>query len=276
MIHIILMVLKIAGLLLLLVLGLLFLLLLLVLFVPVRFGLQGSYKENIRGQVRISWLLHILSLTVLYDEKTEVSFRLFGIRLRKPGKGRTGAGEEEDMAVQAMELREEEEKEERKEPERRTVRPKEQAKESKKQPEGKRKIEKLKFSFRRICDTLKNIKEKKNKLQEIISSRENQKTARLLFKQARRLIRHLFPKKGQGTVTFGFDDPYLTGQVLTYASLLYPFFYKRLKLIPVFDRAVFLAEGKLAGRLRLGTVLFIGLRMLLDKNFRILLKKWLR
>jgi hypothetical protein len=120
------------------------------------------------------------------------------------------------------------------------------------------------------------MKEKKDEIQAFLSNSENQKTAKLLYRQVKRLIRHIFPVKGHGNVTFGFEDPALTGQALMAASVLYPFFHKYWNLYPVFDESVFNAEGTFQGRIRLGTVLIISLRMLLDKNFRVLLKRWLR
>ena len=89
-------------------------------------------------------------------------------------------------------------------------------------------------------------------------------------------IRHLLPRKGKGEVVFGFDDPYTTGQVLTAVSVVYPFCHKLIDIYPEFDRQVFTAEGHFSGRIRAGTLLLIAGRMLLDKNFRGLLRKWLR
>uniref|UniRef100_UPI0032615EEC DUF2953 domain-containing protein n=1 Tax=Clostridium sp. NkU-1 TaxID=1095009 RepID=UPI0032615EEC len=133
---------------------------------------------------------------------------------------------------------------------------------------------KLKFFFLRICDTLRTIKDKKDEIHAWISNKENQKTVKLLFRQGKKLIRHILPRRGKGNITFGFEDPYLTGQVLTYASVIYPLCHKHLNLYPVFDRK-FTAEGRFRGRIRTGTVLFIGSRMLLNQNFRRLLKGWL-
>lgn len=133
----------------------------------------------------------------------------------------------------------------------------------------------FKLLYRRIRDTLNTAKEKKEQIQAWVSDKKNQKTVKLLFRQVKKLIRHIFPRKGKGNVTFGFEDPYLTGQVLTYASVIYPFCHKHLNLYPVFDQAIFTAEGNFRGRIRIGTVLLIGTRMLLDRNFRTLLKRWL-
>ena len=91
---VVLLILKIIGILLLCVLGLALTLLLLVLFVPVRYELQGqagdgvrreefdaqALKKTVRGEARISWLLHILNGRVAYAEEMknpELTVRVF-------------------------------------------------------------------------------------------------------------------------------------------------------------------------------------------------------
>lgn len=294
MLHIILFILKILGLLALIVLGLAFAAVLLMLLVPVRYQAKGSYYGKWKGNVKFSWLLHILSVTVSYEEDITAAIRLFGFRILRPKKINAEIREAEDIMVQAMEIKEPEvlkdireiKEEIHEKPDIRLPHPEEKIKKAKKsgvqlwffklKERALRFLSKLKFFYRRICDTLKTAKEKKEEIHAWVSNKDNQKTVKLLFKQTKKLIRHILPRRGKGNITFGFDDPYYTGQVLMYASVIYPFCHKHLNLYPVFDRAVFTAEGNFRGRIRLGTILLIGIRMLLNKNFRILLKKWLR
>lgn len=295
MLHIILLILKILGLLILIILGVLLTVVLLVLLVPVRYQAEGYYDGKVKGKAKITWLLHILSVTVQYEEEVLAAVRIFGFRIGKTKKMDSEFKEAEEIMVQAMEVMEPEPVREIREikdeiPDRvPKEEPEEPKAESKRKKRGwvnklfarlKKKVlkafRKLKFFFRRICDTLKTFKDKKDEIHALISDKKNQKTAKLLFRQGKKLLRHVLPRKGKGNITFGFDDPYLTGQVLTYASVVYPFCHKHLNLYPVFDQAVFTGEGRFRGRIRMGTVLFIGSRMLLDRNFMHLLKRWLR
>jgi hypothetical protein len=297
MLHIILLILKILGLILLVILGLLLAVLLAVLFVPVRYHGSGSYYGKGRGSAGISWLLHILSIRLRYDEDLTMTVRLFGFRIMKPKKLDRELKEAEDIMVHAMERIEPEPLKDAKEAKNKVQEEIQKLpemfesiedEEKTKKPlfftslweKGKRRIlrffTKLKFFFRRVCDTLKTVKEKKDEIFSWISSKENQKTVKLFLRQGKKLIRHVLPLKGKGSITFGFDDPYLTGQVLMYSSVIYPFVHKHLNLYPMFDQAVFQAEGTFRGRIRIGTALLIGLRMLMDKNFRMMLRKWLR
>jgi hypothetical protein len=306
MLHIILFILKILGLLVLIVLGLVLAVVLLILLVPVRYQAEGSYDGKVRGKARITWLLHILSVSAQYEEDLIVRVRILGFRMGKPKKMDSELKEAEDIMVQAMEIMEPEPIREAlevkdeihdrvKEGPKNLPPPKEELrsptppKEEPKKKKGfrvmgvfeklKKKVlrafTKLKFFFLRICDTLRTIKDKKDEIYAWISNKENQKTGKLLFRQVKRLVRHILPRRGRGNITFGFDDPYLTGQVLTYASVIYPLCHKHLNLYPVFDQTVFTVEGTFRGRIRMGTVLLIGSRMLLDRNFRRLLKGWL-
>ncbi|MDF2886902.1 MAG: hypothetical protein K0R23_1287 [Lacrimispora sp.] len=301
MLHIILFILKLLGILILILLGLILLAALLVLFVPVRYRGEGSYFNKVKGNMKISWLLHILTVTVRYDGEVVILVRLFGFPIMRPKKMDEELKEAEEIMVQAMEIEEPETVKEvrqlgrdvkktvqgeslSQQPVLKDIKQTEQTEHVSWLQELYNRIkkrlihilEKIKYLYRRICDTLKNMKEKKDEIQAFLSDSKNQKTAKLLYRQVKRLIRHIFPVKGHGDVKFGFDDPGLTGQALMAVSLLYPFFHKYWNLYPVFDESVFTAEGTFQGRIRLGTVLIIGLRMLLDKNFRVLLKRWLR
>ena len=120
------------------------------------------------------------------------------------------------------------------------------------------------------------MEEKKDRLTAFLCNDANQATFRLLKRQIWALCRHVLPRKAAGRVRFGFADPFTTGQVLAYISPFYGLYARHVQVIPVFDEPVMEGEGMLKGRIRMGTVLLIGLRMLFDRNFRALLRKHLR
>ena len=84
----------------------------------------------------------------------------------------------------------------------------------------------------------------------------------------------MLPRRVKGKLRFGFDDPYTTGQVLMYLAPFYGLYARKLELIPVFEEPVLDGELYLKGKVRIGTVLVLAARMMLDRNFRSLLKKW--
>lgn len=81
---VVLLILKIIGLILLILLGIALFLLSIVLFVPVRYEIQGKIEEEIAIYGKITWLLHIVSLSFSYEgEEIDHEFRLFGFLRRQ-------------------------------------------------------------------------------------------------------------------------------------------------------------------------------------------------
>ena len=90
----------------------------------------------------------------------------------------------------------------------------------------------------------------------------------MLMKQTGRLIKHVSPSKVRGEIEFGFDDPYLTGKVLSYASLFVPAYGDDLTVIPHFDVRTLDGEVRIKGRIRIGTIALIALRVWFDRDFK--------
>lgn len=291
MLAIILGILKCIGTLILVVLGVILMLILLVLLVPIRYRAEGSYYGKLKGSARVSWLLTMISLQVSYEEEADIGLRVFGIRIgrrkRDDREAREAEAVEKPVEAKTVKPPKASDKEELTEP------PEEAAPDSladmetdsQKTGEARRTqktrdarkgnpFKKIRVTFRRFCDKLKALKDKKEAIMDFIRNEENQRTFRLLKKQIFALLKHILPRKIQGLIRFGFDDPYTTGQVLTYVSPFYGLYARKLQLIPMFEEQVLEGEGKLKGRIRIGTVLVIGIRVLLDKNFRSILKKW--
>ena len=314
--HIVLLILKILGILLLVILGLLLLILCTVLFVPVRYRIQGLWKEERWIRVQVSWLFSLVLFRGGYDMKKGLtgSLRVLWFRLWKmeeeTQEQETEKTETEKEKKKPEQIREEERTEDQKiedqkiedqekgelvqamevstdEDEKKTH-DNPQGDQSLKRPEKKENsksfekkphnpdpesylslsqrikaiwirilmfFQKLKFSFLHFCDKLKDIKTFIQEKKEWLEDEKNQESFRLLFKQFKKLLSHVWPCRGKGTVTFGLEDPYYTGQILEGASLLYPFFYKRLTLQPVFDEKCLEAELDYRGRVRVSYLL---------------------
>ena len=87
-----LLILKVIGILILTVLGILLALLLCVLFVPICYkaDIEKKSQQNLKGTIRISWLLHIISFHILVDDKVDTVFKIFGIPVSFLGKVKSG------------------------------------------------------------------------------------------------------------------------------------------------------------------------------------------
>lgn len=86
------------------------------------------------------------------------------------------------------------------------------------------------------------------------------------------LFRHVLPKKVSGNIHFGFEKPSDTGKILGYASMLYAWYGDSLTLQPDFEQAVLEGRIDIRGSLRLYIFLYWGLRGLLNKDLRKLLR----
>ncbi|WP_432628199.1 DUF2953 domain-containing protein [Brotaphodocola sp.] len=127
-----------------------------------------------------------------------------------------------------------------------------------------------------IGSNLQELNEKRKRLMDFLRREENKRVFRLLKRQVFWFFRHVFPQKLSGKLRFGLGDPYLTGKVLTVISPFYGFYGKTFAITPVFEAEELVLEGetKLKGRIRIGTLLWIGLRILIDKDARRLWKTW--
>ncbi|MBS4792522.1 MAG: hypothetical protein KH041_08675, partial [Clostridium sp.] len=86
--HIVLLILKILGIILLVLFGLLLLVLCTVLFVPVRYQISGSWKEEKWGRVRVSWLLSAICVNGSYEKEKglQASLRVLWLKLWSMGE----------------------------------------------------------------------------------------------------------------------------------------------------------------------------------------------
>lgn len=314
----ILLILKIIGLVLLGILGLILLLLLLVLLVPLRYRAEGSYYETPNGKARVTWLLHLLSVTATYEKELDIRIRVFGICVNRLGgaqeaEASSPAGREADVGkkaetadvpkestveasaekkisveqetsveqAQPKELSEKEQKtltDQLTEDERRARETKRKKAEKTSDAADRQKrvgmTDKIRAKLDQISDKAEEIRAKLDEVLAFIKDEANQRTFRLVLRQLYRIIRHVLPTKIKGRVKFGFEDPFKTGQILTYVSPFYALYAKHLELIPVFEEPAMEGELWLKGRIRIGTVLAKAVRVLFDKNVWKLIKRF--
>lgn len=296
MVHILLLILKAIGILILVLLGLVLAVVCLVLFVPVCYEAGGSWKDKPAGKGKISWLFGAVSLSAGYDGDESgltAGVRLFGQKLWEMGEEKETPKAPRPLDEETLRGTDTERKEpeDRKKPEEKETALWEENQQPRPEPEDKRHtehkkkdvfgrikvfLEKLKFSFQSFCDKLKNMQNIAEEKKAWLEDEENQASLKLLWKQTGRFLRHVCPRGGKGSVTFGFEEPYLTGQVLSAAALIYPFFEGNLEICPVFDETVFEAEGSFKGRIRAGYLLWLGLGILRDGHTRRMLFGFLK
>lgn len=97
----------------------------------------------------------------------------------------------------------------------------------------------------------------------------------------KKVFRHILPRKLKGHAEFGTGDPESTGKALAVLGILYAAYGKNLTIVPIFYEKCLVAELTFKGRIRFGTLLVMGLRLIRDKqvkrfyrNLKKLIKKW--
>ena len=132
----------------------------------------------------------------------------------------------------------------------------------------KQKWSALRQSLSKLLTRINNLEHKRQSVLAFIENEENQKSFRLIKRQLMRVLRHIFPRKLSGQVTFGVEDPYLMGQILSVAAFLYPVYGKMIDLTPVMDANALDGELSFRGRVQIGVLALMALRIWMDKNVR--------
>lgn len=132
------------------------------------------------------------------------------------------------------------------------------------------KLRSLKKKFLGIKTNLQETKKKLDYWKNLLLSDPMKEAFSKLVKTAKALLCHILPRRLSGRIHFGFEDPSLTGKMLAYLSMIYPFTKDTLVIEPEFEAQELILEGNLSfrGRIRLGYLLYLVLSVVLDKNIR--------
>ena len=140
----------------------------------------------------------------------------------------------------------------------------------------KRKCYTMWQAFKHLFSNIQKMDHKRQLIFTFLEDEENQNSFRLMKRQLIRILRHVFPKKLSGRVTFGVEDPYLMGQILSVAAFLYPLYGKQIRLTPVMDAGALVLDGDVSfrGSVQIGVLALMLLRIWMDKNVRTQVHKY--
>ncbi|CDA06827.1 DUF2953 domain-containing protein [Blautia sp. CAG:257] len=285
MLHILWMLIKLILILLGTVLGLAVLVLLLLLFCPVRYSAEAlketsSFKET-EAAVRVSWLFGGISFTFRRIQgKNTQKLCVFGIPVlsllqkRKQKKkpdipyGSAEAKQKKDPETGTSDLSESDEK----------IR-----------TENKNKISALPDKLKEIMDrlaqlpsmlskiplTIRRIYDKIDWYRQFFEYPRTKEAVSLVLDRSKKLMHHIFPKKIKGKVTFGSEDPSITGTALAVLGMTMPFHKNRVEVVPVFDNQNIL-EGniKIKGRIYGFVPVKILVELYFNKNIKYIISRW--
>lgn len=151
-------------------------------------------------------------------------------------------------------------------------------------PKGKLKdkisglVEKVQQKAESLLDSFEALfillKKKKGLLAKYIRKKSTKEAIKTAWKTLLWVLKHIKPKKYRGSLTFGMEDPALTGEICAAISPWYPLISDTVSVTPVFEnRLVAGGDVYLKGRIRLWGFVIRALKLYRDRNIRKVIKE---
>lgn len=297
MLHILLFVLKIIGIIIAAILGILVLLLCIVLFVPFRYEIKGrsdGTAASLKGKIKVTWLLHLFQADVYYKDQKLIWRIRFAWFKRMAGKKGGIQNENEETKGQTISENVEEEPEEIKS--NKDVQEKfketeenpeevveelsaddEKSEENTEKAEKERHgllqklqifVKKIKCTFRRLCDRIRLLTEKKDKLTQFVQDETHIRAYEGIKKELLWYLKKLKPKKIEAFLRYGFNDPSYTGKLLAVLAVLYPFMSEDTEIVPDFEHQVFQGRFAVCGKVKVSHIARVAWKLFWNKDVR--------
>ncbi len=96
---------------------------------------------------------------------------------------------------------------------------------------------------------------------------------KFVFRMIGKMLKSILPRKISGRVNFGTDDPAMTGYILAAVSSFYAMYARSFVVTPDFEGPRIEGHIRGKGRIIIGVIVFYGIRVILDKRVRRLIKE---
>ena len=281
MIHILFLILKIIGWILLFLLAILLLLILTILFYPVRYRLSAKGENTLDTLVadgKVSWLFHLISGSASYEHgelkwKLRLAWKKFDsskeeqnetseksvapdplekepLEDEKKSEIKDNPPEKDVKNEKASEKKPKIEKEPGIEKESGTEKTKVREERRSENVQTESKLKKIKYTFQKLCGTIKKAGEKKEFLTAFLTYEKHQRAFEAVKKELCHLLHVLKPKKLQANVTFGFSDPSWTGYMLAFLGSIYGLIGEYVQIQPDFEERKLEGHASAEGKVR--------------------------
>ncbi len=282
-------ILKIIGIIILIILLLLIFILSVLLFVPIRYRFVGSYDEKADVDVSVKWMPIFLNAILTYKDNNLVYIiKMYGgvimtnqdLPLSWIGRKIQAATEkgtkDDEVVLEDVEdvtnpnLSEVVFETNEQQVSKRTT------KKKKKQSvflRIKEKIHAIIDKVRFWSKKLKELKEKKDALLKVYHHKRFEVAKNDAIRYIKELWRGIKPRKLEGRIHFGLEDPATTGQLLGVLSMFLVWYYDYIKIEPDFEKACFDGELSFRGKIRLFTLFKIIIKIIFNKNLIKVVKK---
>ena len=109
-------------------------------------------------------------------------------------------------------------------------------------------------------------------VKEFLCNSENRPGFRMVWQTVKKILKHIFPKKIDANVEFGTGDPCTTGQALGAIMAICPRIIKTTRIVPNFEAAMIEGDLYAKGRIRIGTVGMVIIKLIINHDFKYVLK----
>ena len=130
------------------------------------------------------------------------------------------------------------------------------------------KIQNFRLTIKKFCGKI-------NWYKEFIDHPRTREVLSLVWKDAKKLVRHIFPTRIKGRIIFGCEDPSVTGTVLAVLGMTIPFHKNAIVVTPLFDSEnVLEGEVMLRGRIYGVMLLKTAAELYFNKNIKYVIRRW--
>ena len=130
----------------------------------------------------------------------------------------------------------------------------------------------IKNEYEKIKSKVKVLSEKKERLNKLFNNKSLRRGISKTWQAVLKLLKLFRTRELSGKIIFGFEAPYTTGQVLSYAALFYSWYKDSIEIIPVFDKEIVDIDIRAKGGVRLMSLVIIATGLWFDKDFKRLYK----
>lgn len=133
--------------------------------------------------------------------------------------------------------------------------------------------QKIKFTIKKIYDKIKEIFKAFDYYKELFEQEETQILFKYVKKRILGILKSIKPKKINADIEFGTGSPDSTGYIFGLYSMLLPFEGQNVYITPNFEELILEGDFYIKGHITVFTVAWNTLRLLLNRNIRLFIKR---
>lgn len=289
--------LKVIGIVLLIIILLILLLLAIVLFVPIRYKGSGVIDDTEKNvQFKITWLLHALSVKIdyIHPNKPDILIRVIGIKIgkKKTNPKKENHSDENQLSNSVSETPEVSAftetpstlplqtdavvttTEGQLNPEHQQILDDYLKEKDKPKESFKDKFHNLINKITSIVDKIKNIFANIKYYLDVLQEKETKELLSKVFESLLKILKSIRPRKLVVNATVGFDTPDTTGKMYGVYWVAKPIFGEHVDITPDFEQKILEGDFYLKGKITIFVLAINGLKILFNKNFKPVIKKF--